>query len=219
VNPLENAKNREQLIRQRVAANIAHYRKLHNMTQSELAEKISYSDKSVSKWERGDGVPDIYVLVTLAELFNVTVDDLVSDNAPLPPPPDQDIEKKRVFILVMSVLLAWLTATVVYTALRVLLPDLTWAWYCFIVAIVATFILCTVFSSLWWGLLPRLLSVSALIWSIAAGVYIIFPLVNMRLIFVVGGVLQLLSILWFTFQGRFRRIEIGLIRGIHRRKH
>ena len=216
---MENAKNREQLIRQRVAANIAHYRKLHNMTQSELAEKISYSDKSVSKWERGDGVPDIYVLVTLAELFNVTVDDLVSDNAPLPPPPDQDIEKKRVFILVMSVLLAWLTATVVYTALRVLLPDLTWAWYCFIVAIVATFILCTVFSSLWWGLLPRLLSVSALIWSIAAGIYIIFPLVNMRLIFVVGGVLQLLSILWFTFQGRFRHIEIGLIRGIHRRKH
>lgn len=216
---MEKAKNREQLIRQRIAANIAHYRKLHNMTQSELAEKINYSDKSVSKWERGDGVPDIYVLVALAELFNVTVDDLVSDNAPLPPPPEQDIEKKRLFILLMSVLLAWLTATVVYTALRVLLPDLAGAWYCFIVAIVATFILCTVFSSLWWGLLPRLLSVSALIWSIAAGIYIVFPLVNMRLIFVVGGVMQLLSILWFTFQGRFRRIEIGLIRGIRRRKH
>ena len=208
-----------QLIRQRIAANIAHYRKLHNMTQSELAVKINYSDKSVSKWERGDGVPDIYVLVALSELFNVSVNDLVSDNAPLPPPPHPDIEKKRVFILLMSVLLAWLTATIAYTVLRVVVPDFAAAWFCFIIAIVITFILCTVFSSLWWGLIPRLLSASALIWPIAAGIYILFPLVNMRLIFVVGGVMQLLGILWFTFQGRFRRIEIGLIRGIRRRKH
>jgi transcriptional regulator with XRE-family HTH domain len=216
---MDKSKSRDHLIRQRIAANIAHYRKLHNMTQSELAVKINYSDKSVSKWERGDGVPDIYVLITLAELFNVSVNDLVSENAPLPPPPDPDVEKKRVFILLMSVLLAWLSATVAYTVLRVVVPDFAQAWLCFIVALVVTFILCTVFSSLWWGLLPRLLSVSALIWSIAAGIYVIFPLVNMRLIFVVGGVMQLLGILWFTFQGRFRRIEIGLIRGIRRRKH
>ena len=53
----------------RIAVNIAYYRKLSGLTQSELAESINYSDKSVSKWEHAAGVPSIHVLAMLAELF------------------------------------------------------------------------------------------------------------------------------------------------------
>lgn len=64
-------------IKSNVAKNITELRILNNMTQMELAEKLNYSDKTISKWERGDSSPDISVLVELADLFGVTLDYLV----------------------------------------------------------------------------------------------------------------------------------------------
>lgn len=60
-----------------IAKNITELRKSAGMTQARLAEEIGYSDKSVSKWERGDGVPDIVCLKNIADLFGVSVDYLL----------------------------------------------------------------------------------------------------------------------------------------------
>ena len=64
-------------MRKTIAGNIAKYRKQLGMTQIDLSEKINYSDKSISKWERGDGIPDVPTLVQLAEIFGVSVDELI----------------------------------------------------------------------------------------------------------------------------------------------
>ena len=64
-------------MRKTIAGNIAKYRKQLGMTQIDLSEKINYSDKSISKWERGDGIPDVPTLVQLAEVFGVSVDELI----------------------------------------------------------------------------------------------------------------------------------------------
>ena len=53
--------------------NLTALRKKNNITQSELGEKLNYSDKSVSKWERGEGVPDLSVMVQLSELYGVAL--------------------------------------------------------------------------------------------------------------------------------------------------
>ena len=63
-----------------ISNNMLIYRKRAGLTQAELAEKINYSDKAVSKWERGDGVPDVAVLCEMAEIFGVTLNDMVSEN-------------------------------------------------------------------------------------------------------------------------------------------
>ena len=63
------------------AANLIRLRQEAGLTQAGLAEKINYSDKSVSKWERGEAIPDAYVLKNLAALFSVSVDDLLTDRA------------------------------------------------------------------------------------------------------------------------------------------
>lgn len=60
-----------------IAENLVLYRKLHGMTQAELAEAIGYSNKSVSKWERGEGTPDIFLLLLLSEIYGITVSELV----------------------------------------------------------------------------------------------------------------------------------------------
>ena len=60
---------------------ITFLRKQNNWTQKELAQKLNISDKTVSKWETGSGLPDICFLPVLADIFNVTVDFLVTTNA------------------------------------------------------------------------------------------------------------------------------------------
>ena len=61
------------------ASNLIKLRTGAGLTQAELAEKISYSDKSISKWERGEAIPDAYVLKQLSGLFGVSVDALLSE--------------------------------------------------------------------------------------------------------------------------------------------
>ena len=217
---MSNVNPKETLLRQRIAANLAHYRKLNNMTQSELAEHISYSDKSISKWERAEGVPDIYVLMLLAELFSVSVNDLISENAPLPPPVSVNINKNRVLILLMFIGLVWLAATVAYTALQIFAPSFEWAWYSFIFAIPVSCIIAVVFTSLWWGLKYRFIAVSALVWAIAVTIYLLIPLANVDLIFAIAGVLQILVILWFIFIKQLKKMKHNFIdRNIRRHHH
>ena len=55
-------------VRGALAANLAELRKEENLTQAEFAAQFNYSDKAVSKWERGDSLPDVVMLKTIADL-------------------------------------------------------------------------------------------------------------------------------------------------------
>ena len=105
----------EDVLKKNVSEKITFYRKAAGLTQLELAEKLNYSDKSVSKWERGDGLPDITVLTNMAELFGVSVDDFVSS---APPKKPIKLTKKHTLIPALSVGLVWLVATFVFCACR-----------------------------------------------------------------------------------------------------
>ena len=60
------------------ASNIINLRTAKGLTQAELGELLNYSDKSVSKWERAEAVPDAYVLKKMSEIFGVSVDYILS---------------------------------------------------------------------------------------------------------------------------------------------
>ena len=66
-------------IKENLANNIAELRKINNMTQSELAEKLNYTDKAISKWERGESTPDIESLSAISEIFGLTIDHLLNE--------------------------------------------------------------------------------------------------------------------------------------------
>ena len=74
----------DEKLKVQLGANIAAYRKNLGLTQAGLAEKLNYSDKAVSKWERGESLPDVLTLVQLADLFEITVNDLLLDRNELP---------------------------------------------------------------------------------------------------------------------------------------
>lgn len=191
----------EQELRERLAKNLTEYRRLHELTQAELAEKLSYSDKSVSKWERGEGLPDVYVLYRLAELYGVTTDDLLSDRTPHKSP---TLLKKRrrghILITSLSVGLVWLVAVLCFFFLGLFVPELNRSWLTFLFAVPPSFIVLVVFAALWGGQLPRMLAVSGLVWSIATCVAVPLSVSNIYLIYVVAAVLQVLVILWFILK-------------------
>ena len=64
----------------RIEENIINLRKQNKMTQEELAERLFVSRTSISKWEKGDRVPDVNALIKLADVFNIGTDELLGRN-------------------------------------------------------------------------------------------------------------------------------------------
>ena len=96
-----------------IAKNITELRKKNGLTQAELAEKLNYSDKAVSKWEKGESLPGIEVLYKLGELYGVSLDYIAGRESAKPILP-RHLRKKYNIITLLSVLCVWLTATVIY---------------------------------------------------------------------------------------------------------
>lgn len=119
------------------ASNIIKLRTDAGMTQAELGARLSYSDKTISKWERGEAIPDAYVLTQLAELFGVTVDYILSSHDSWQAPPEEAEQMKkprysefRIILLVfISVWMAFLTAFVALCLFDIVL------WELFLVAL------------------------------------------------------------------------------------
>ena len=186
----------EEKIRENFARNLSNYRKQAGLTQSELAEKLNYSDKSVSKWERGDGLPDLVNVAVIADLFGVTVNDLLSNKKKARPL----LLRNKILVTMLSAGLVWLVATILFFIFTLILPDVYSWWKLFIYAIPAMSIVLVVFCGIWWGRLASFLSVLLLIWSIPTCFVIAFNIPKMPLIFAVFGVVQIMAALWFLIR-------------------
>ena len=138
----------DEKIKGQIGANIAERRKAAGMTQAGLAEKINYSDKAVSKWERGESVPDVLTMMQLAQLFGVTVNDLLQSpakaNIPATPPKPQ---ASRGVIQGLSATLVWFVALFFYVVLSAI--GIRWGGVCFVYAVPVTAIVLLSLRSAW----------------------------------------------------------------------
>ena len=190
----------EATLRKTVAKNIAAYRKAHHDTQLDLATKLNYSDKSVSKWERGESLPDVYILSQIADLYGVSVSALIGEIQP----PKESKPHYHMFILLLSLALTMAVATLLFSMFMICKVDYP-AWMFFVYALPVCSIICIVFTSLWWGILWQGVSVSALIWTLGLSLYLSFELENVSLIFLVCAALQVLTLLWEGFRKFLQR--------------
>ena len=183
-----------------IAKNIAALRIGAGMTQIDLAEKLNYSDKAVSKWERGESIPDVLVLKQIADMFQVTVDYLLEEeHAPVVSSSLKDKIRRhnRGFITAISILLVWLLATFIFTIVDTLGIENS-IWFIFIYAVPSTFVVWLVFNSIWFDRRRNFMIISLLMWSVLASAYLtLLPFeLNVWLLFVVGVPGQLIIILW-----------------------
>ena len=185
-----------------VAKNIIFCRKSACLTQAELAEKLNYSDKAVSKWERAEAIPDVFVLKQIADLFNVTVDYLISDHNHEDvtiPIKRFDLKKRRGLLVLISSSLALFVATLVYTILILLPINIPKTWLVFIWALPLVAIINVVFSCIWKSKIKATIFISLLIWSTFIAVCLTVPYYKIWLLLLIAVPLQLLVILWFVY--------------------
>ena len=194
---MENDKRIEDI----VAENLAYYRKSIGLTQLELAEKLNYSDKLISKWERGDGMPDIIVLKTLADLYKITIDDFFKEEKQKTPHAKTN---KRWYIVGLSAALLWVVATTTFVTLAIVLPQTYPWWLIFLYALTGTGIVGVVWAGIFHNKLFQLIATSVIIWGGVVSLYLtlLFTLNanNLWLLFVVGIPLEGLAVLWFFFR-------------------
>ncbi|HNZ77967.1 MAG TPA: helix-turn-helix transcriptional regulator [Bacilli bacterium] len=184
----------EEQIKENIAKNLIKYRKAHNLTQIQLAEKLNYSDKSISKWERQESIPDLVILSNIAKLYGISVQDLLANPKEKVKSP---IRNNRVIITLMSFTGVWAIATTVYALLGIFAPNLTKSWLVFIYAIPLSLIDLVVFTKLWGNKWILFVAISLLSWSIPLAIYLSFDYDQLWLLFIVIIPLQILAILWF----------------------
>ena len=186
-----------------IAENLLRFRTQANLTQAQLAELLNYSDKAVSKWERGESIPDIRVLMQIAGIYNIKLDDLVSRPAEKEVKPVLHKRKKRLLITLLSFALVWFIATGMFVILNYI-PDLQHEYLCFVCAAFVSSIVLTVFSVLWGNRITNAISCSLILWSLAAMIftflYLFTEISGRWLLFVAACPFEVLIILWFVFR-------------------
>ena len=189
-----------------LAENLTYYRKAAGFTQLEIAEKFNYSDKSISKWERGEGVPDVFVLKALADLYGLTIDDFFNEEKKRT---NTSKARKHWYITGLSVSLAWLVAATGFTVCMIAIPHIFHWWLFYIYALVATGIIATIFSSVWKNILYQLISVSLIIWSTCLATFLtvqmVHPMPCSYLLFIIGIPVEALAIIWYFLKRTNRK--------------
>ena len=191
-----------------IAENIVLLRKGSGMTQIELAERLNYSDKAVSKWERGESVPDIAVLKQIADMFGVTVDYLITEGHDTLPT-DRELEerelalrkKNRVHEMVtgMSVLLVWLIALTIFLAIDIPTEGLVIHWISFAYACPVSAIVWLILNSVWFDHRRNYLIISILMWSLVFALHLTLLLAsstNLWQIYILCIPGQMIIMLW-----------------------
>lgn len=186
-----------------IAQNISCLRTAHGLTQLELAEKLNYSDKAVSKWERGESIPDIAVLKEIADLFSVTVDYLICEEhtvEQVPEPKPSTVRKKRNrgFITGMSILLVWLVAAIAFVIIESVSGATASCFLPFLYAVPATLIVWLILNSVWFNKRRNFLIISMLMWSVLIVFYLTLYLCNLNiwLVFILGIPGQAIIFMW-----------------------
>jgi transcriptional regulator with XRE-family HTH domain len=160
-------------IKENIAANLVSLRKGKKLTQSELAERFSYSDKAVSKWEHGDALPDVETLQQLADFYGVTLDFLTheatSENKRRYARTKTNLFNRNV-ITGLAISVVWILAAI--AAIGCFLINHIFYWMAFVWAIPCSILIGLIFNAIWgphkfiYGL------VIAFSWSLILSIYL-----------------------------------------------
>ena len=203
----------DEKLKLQIGGNIAAYRKKAGLTQAGLAEKLNYSDKAVSKWERGESIPDVLTLMALAQQFEITVNDLISDPNELPGNPgklekamtqvsEKALKRKanKNVILALSSTLVWFVALLAYVILSSFDFLAPYSYLLFFYAIPANAIVALSLRSAWHDFRRNKFYISTIVWGCLLSIHVTLWTVchyNFWKVFLLGIPGQFAIYLWF----------------------
>ena len=203
----------DEKLKNQIGTNIALYRKNAGLTQAGLAAKLNYSDKAISKWERGESIPDVITLLTLAELFDITVNDLLSDPNALPEDMDPTKLEKAMskvsekaprrkanknVILALSSTLVWFVALLIFVVISSF--DIPYSELAFLYAVPVNATVLLSLRSAWRDFRWNRWLISCIVWGFLVAVYATLVMLlkfNMWRMFLLGIPGEIAIMLWF----------------------
>ena len=200
-------------LRHVLAENISELRKSNNLTQAEFAERLNYSDKAVSKWERGDSLPDVIVLKTIADMYGVGLDDMLRENgvrhvvSPDEVLRDEQLTQK-ILITALWVTMVWIVAAVVFLYSQY--SRGTMFWMAFVWAVPVSFLVALIFARRWGAADFKRISCilsSGFVWSALISFYFQFMSYNIWMIFFIGVPVQIALILSSKIHDIYRSLR------------
>lgn len=201
----------DEKLKRRIGANIAAWRKRMGLTQAQLAERLNYSDKAVSKWERGESIPDVLTLLQLAKALDTTVDILLADPDALPENSgvveqtvgkvvEKTLKRKanKNIVLGLTSVLVWFVALFVFVILTML--HVPYGVLAFFYAVPANAIVLLSLRSAWRDFRWNRALISAIVWGSLMSIFMTLLLLlqyNAWMIFLLGIPGQIAICLWF----------------------
>ena len=177
-----------------IAKNLIALRKRNGLTQLQLAEEMNYSDKAISKWEKGDCVPSIYVLMALAKYYEVDIKDILCERA-TPPTPKKGSKNIKLIWSFLSCAIVLLVATISFLVTFYAF-NATDSELCFIVALPIAALVNTILFSTWHWRIRTGIAASLFVWLSIFAISLILKTYNIWLIYLVGIPLQVMIILF-----------------------
>ncbi len=187
-------------IKTTVASNLIALRKSKGLTQADVANALNYSDKSVSKWEHADSLPDISILSALADMYGVTLDYLTHEDAEEQlayvngkHKPDRE---RQLTIEILAVTIILLCSTVAFVYGYCFREVQYVFWQAYLWAIPASSILLLYFNRVWHkNILASIILKSILLWSLLLCIYLQFFDYKLWMIFIIGVPIEAIFIL------------------------
>lgn len=200
-----------------VASKLIKLRQEAGFTQAELGEKLNYSDKTVSKWERGESLPDAYVLMRIAEIYGTTVDGLLSEQEPWQDPVQKEREEEKARQPKFSSTVVTLVAIAGIWTMAVMMFVISWLawdrldWLIFATAVPISLITLLVLNSIWNKGRHNLIIVMLLVACIVALIYLFLLPFNPWQIFLILIPAEIVVVLSFhirkPLEKKFKKAE------------
>lgn len=156
------------------ASNLIKLRTNAGMTQVELGEKLNYSDKTISKWERAESIPDAFVLKQIGAIFSVSVDSLLESNDQWEDPLTVRKQNREAnydsFVITMVSIAGIGTLAVLIFVIFWVMGSIQWSVFAY--AVPVSLITLLVLNSIWNGGKHNLFIVASLVFCIIAIIYI-----------------------------------------------
>ena len=186
------------------AKNLSELRQASGMTQLELGERLNYSDKTVSKWERGESIPDAGILKQIADVFGVTVDYLLDPEHAAGAAPAAVLEENdtvyRRHMTIRRIVQAgvWLLSFVIIVLCWIVTQK--FFWLILIWTLPVSFLLSIIFTSLWSRNKGRdnYIFISLFIFSILLAIYLSALKANLWMLFLIMIPVEVL--MYFCFK-------------------
>lgn len=196
-----------------VAENLSQLRRENGLTQLDIAKKLNYSDKAVSKWERGEAIPDAFVLSQIAKIYNVSVDDILckkEDKKRIPFSLKQAFKNRHFLINCLSCGLVWLVGCIIFVILS-LTSLKNYAYLAFLYALpigaLTNFILTSIWSRKWVSGIFATIFLWTGFLAVFLTVNLVATLKDFWVIFIVAIPIQIMIILWYFLIKETKKIK------------